>query len=67
MRNITRAGSDRARENIFKLTETRFGLDIWKKFLLLRLVRPWDRLVAVAAPSLEVSQASMDEALSNLI
>jgi len=47
----------------------RFRLDIRKKFLTERVVRHWHRLPreAVAAPSLETSQARVDGALSNLV
>ncbi|KFZ54286.1 hypothetical protein N321_05535, partial [Antrostomus carolinensis] len=52
-----------------KLEEGRFRLDIRKKFFTVRVVRHWNRLPreAVDAPSLEVFQARLDEALSNLI
>jgi len=52
-----------------KLIEGRFRLDIRKKFLSLRVVRPWHRLPgeAVAAPSLAVFEARLDRALSNMV
>ncbi|KFU96587.1 hypothetical protein M959_00983, partial [Chaetura pelagica] len=52
-----------------KLEEDRFRLDIRKKFFSVRVVRHWNRLPseAVAAPSLEVFKARLDEALSNLV
>ena len=61
--------SDRTRRNGFKLKEGRFRLDIRKKFFTLRVVKHWHRLPreAVAAPSLEVSKARLDGALSNLV
>ncbi|KFZ48637.1 hypothetical protein N321_02507, partial [Antrostomus carolinensis] len=55
--------------NGFKLKEGRFRLDIRKKFFTVRVVRHWNRLPkeAVDAPSLEVFQARLDEALSSLV
>ncbi|KFQ64000.1 hypothetical protein N334_01224, partial [Pelecanus crispus] len=55
--------------NGFKLKEGRFRLDIRKKFFTLRVVRHWNRLPreAVDAPSLEVFEARLDGALSNLV
>ncbi|KAK4825581.1 hypothetical protein QYF61_000580 [Mycteria americana] len=55
-RLFTKACSDRTRGNGFKLKEGRFGLDIRKKFCVMREVRYWNRLPgeAVDAPSLEV-------------
>ncbi|KFQ33681.1 hypothetical protein N332_05049, partial [Mesitornis unicolor] len=51
-----------------KLEESRFRLDIRKKFFTVRVVRPWHRLPreVVDAPSLAVSKARLDEALSSL-
>ncbi|KFW06636.1 hypothetical protein N326_12084, partial [Eurypyga helias] len=53
----------------FKLKEGRFILDIRKTFFLERVVKHWNRLPreAVDAPSLEVFEARLDEALSNLV
>ena len=64
---LSRACSDRTRENGFELKEGRFKLDIRKKFFTVRVVRPWNRLprAAVAAPSLEVLKARLDGAGSN--
>jgi len=44
-------------------------LDLRKKFFDMRVVRHWKRLprAAVAAPSLAVFKARLDEALSNLV
>jgi len=57
------------RVNGFKLKEGRFRLDIRKKFFTMRVVKHWHRLPreAVAAPSLEVFNARVDGALSNLV
>jgi len=61
--------SDRTRGNGSKLKEGRFRLDIRKNFFTMRVVRPWHRLPreAVAAPSLAVSKARLDGALSSLV
>ncbi|KFR11858.1 hypothetical protein N306_05286, partial [Opisthocomus hoazin] len=52
-----------------KLKEDRFRLDIRKKFFTMRVVKHWHRLPreAVAAPSLAVFKARLDEALRNLV
>lgn len=66
-RFLTRACSDRTRQNDFRLKESRFTLDIMKKFSTLRVVRHWNRLSreAVDVPPLELSKARLDGALSN--
>ncbi|KFP50660.1 hypothetical protein N323_12274, partial [Cathartes aura] len=55
--------------NGFKLGESRFRLDIRKKFFTVRVVMHWNRLPreAVDAPSLEVFKTRLDAALSNLV
>ncbi|KFO56349.1 hypothetical protein N302_08979, partial [Corvus brachyrhynchos] len=54
--------------NGFKQKDSRFVLDIRRKFFTLRVVRHWNRLPsAVDAPSLEVFKARLDGALSNLV
>ncbi|KFV43820.1 hypothetical protein N341_09893, partial [Tyto alba] len=47
----------------------RFRLDIRRKFFNVWVVRHWNRLPreVVDAPSLEVSKARLDRALSNLV
>jgi len=61
--------SDRARGNGCKLKDGRFRLDIGKKFFTMRVVKHWTSLPreVVAAPFLEVFQARLDGALSNLV
>ncbi|KGL96464.1 hypothetical protein N301_03578, partial [Charadrius vociferus] len=55
--------------NGFRLKESRFRLDIRKKFFTLRVVRRWNRLPreVVDAPSLKAFKARLDGALSNLV
>ncbi|KFM04159.1 hypothetical protein AS27_10727, partial [Aptenodytes forsteri] len=55
--------------NGFKLKEGRFGLDIRKKFFMMRVLEHWNRLPreVVDAPSLEVFKVRLDGALSNLV
>ncbi|KFP96892.1 hypothetical protein N329_07595, partial [Haliaeetus albicilla] len=55
--------------NGFKLKEGRFRLEERKKFFTLRVVRHSNRFPrkVVDAPSLEVFEARLDGALSNLV
>jgi len=66
---FTRVCRDRTRGNGCKLKDSRFTLDIGKKFFTMRVMRHWNRLPreTVTAPSLEVFKARMDGALSNLV
>jgi len=61
--------SNRTRGNDFKLEESRFRLDISKKFFTVKVVRRWNRLPreAVDAPTLEAFKTKLHGALSNLI
>ena len=54
--------SDRRRGNSFKLKESRYTLDIRKKFFVVRVVRQWHRLhrELVDAPLLEVFKVRLD-------
>jgi len=67
-RLFTKVSSDRTRGNAFKVKESRFTLYA-NKFVLLRLVRPWQRLPreVAEAPSLGVFKVRLDGALRNLI
>jgi len=66
---FTRVWRDRARDNGFKLKESRLRLDIRKKFFTVRVVRHKNRLPreVVTAPSLTVFKARLNGALSNLV
>jgi len=57
------------RGNGFSLKDSRFRLDIRKKFFTMRVVRHGNRLPreAVAAPSLAVCKARLDGSLSSLV
>ena len=54
--------------NGFILEESRFRLDIRKKFFTVMVARHWNRLPSkvVDVPTLEVFKARLDGALSNL-
>jgi len=61
--------TDSTRGDGFKLTESRYRLVIRKTFFPMSVVRHCHRLPreAVAAPSLAVFKARLDEALSSLV
>lgn len=54
---------------IFKLKQGRIRLDIRKKYLTVRVVRQWNRLLKedVDAPALTEFKARLDGVLSNLV
>jgi len=60
---------DRTRKNGFKPRESRFRLDIRKKSITMRMVKPWPRLSREVgdAPSLETFQARLEGTLSTLV
>jgi len=64
-----RACSERMGENGFKLEESRFRLDIRKKFFTVMAVRDWNRQPreVVIAPSMKALKARLDGALINLV
>jgi len=66
---FSRACCNRTRGKGSKLKEGRFRLDIRKKFIMIRVVKHWNRLrrKVVDAPSLETFKARLDMALRNLI
>ncbi|KFQ68235.1 hypothetical protein N335_12392, partial [Phaethon lepturus] len=68
-RLFSRACGNRTMDNNFKLKESRFRLDLRKKFLAMRVVKHWHRLPreVIDAPSLERFKVRLDGALSNLI
>ncbi|KFO86505.1 hypothetical protein N320_01852, partial [Buceros rhinoceros silvestris] len=55
--------------NGFKQKESRFRLNVRKKFITVRVVRYWQRLPreAVRAQSLGTFKVKLDRALSNII
>ena len=68
-RFFTRTCSDKTRGNSFKVEESRFRLDIRRKFFTVRVVQYWSRFPReiVDTPSLEVFKTKLDEALDSLI
>ena len=63
-----RVDSNRTRDNGFKLSQGRFGLDIRRKFFTQTVVTHWNRLhkEVMDAPSLEAFKARLDMALDSL-
>lgn len=68
-RFFTRACTGKNSGNGFKLTESRFRLDIRKLFFTMTVMRHLNRLTreAVGFPSLEVFMVRSDAALGNLV
>lgn len=66
---FTSTCSDRARGNGLKVEESRFRLDIRRKFFNVMMVRYWNRLPmeVVDVPFWEVFKARLEGALSSLI
>jgi len=66
---FSKACCDRTRSNAFELRESRFRLDIRKKFFKMGLVKHWNGLPREVAevPSLETFKAMLDTGLSNLV
>lgn len=62
------SNSDRTRENVFRLQEGKFRLDVRKKYFSQRLVRHSHSLPseAVETPSLETCKARLNGALVSL-
>jgi len=67
--HFNKACCDRTRSNGFKLRESRFRLDIRKKFFTIKVAKHWHRLPrgVVDAQSLETFKAKLDRALSDLV
>jgi len=67
-RLFTRACKDRTRHNSIKVKVGIFSLYIRKKFLMLKVMRHWERLPreVVDAQSLEAFKVRLNGALSNL-
>jgi len=67
-RIFSRACCNRTRGNGFKLKD-RLRLDIRRKYFTMTVVKPWNGVPreVVDAPSLEVLNAKLDGALSNLV
>jgi len=65
---FSRACCSRAKTNGFKLKESRFRLDIRKKFFTMRVVKPWNGLPREVgdAPSVETFKVRLYGALNNL-
>ena len=68
-RLFPRACSHRTRGSGLKLRESRFRLDVRKKFFTMRVLKHWRRLPreVVEAPPLKTFKASLDGSLSNLV
>jgi len=68
-RFFSRPCYNRTRGNCFKVKESRFRLDLRKKYFRTSVVKHWNRLPreVVDAPSPETFKVRLDGALSNLI
>lgn len=66
---LSQAFSDKARENVLKLHEERFRLDVRKKIFIERVVKDWNRLPSEVAesPSLEVLKRCVDAVLKDRV
>jgi len=66
---FSKASCDKTRDNDFKLRESRFRLDIRKKFFTMRAAKHWNGLPRelVDASFPETFKVKLDGALSNLI
>jgi len=64
-----RACNNQTRENGFKLEEGIFRLDIRKKFLIVRVMRHWNKLPreAVDTHFMEAFRTRLDGAFRNLV
>lgn len=68
-KTFTKSCRGKTRDNGFKLKETRFRLDLRKKFFTMRMMRHWNKLPreAMDSASLELFKARVDGAVSYLL